>query len=158
MDGTSAERCLIALQRCGQQRRGLEFAAGHRFPDMGGGFSGPAVGERIAELEQRRRQDRNGQRNRLAGQGRDTARQLGGQVFRRQRQAGQAAYAQRRGLIDHPRQQLTLQGDRRLEMWSCLADDLPSSAGRFEQIFTGKHWNRYIRHELPGNIASAILL
>src|SRR5216684_696667 len=81
MDGAGANRLLIAREGGGEERSGLEASFGDQRMNVIGGFARAARRQRAAEFQQRRRERRGRQRNRLAGQHGDAARELGARYF-----------------------------------------------------------------------------
>ena len=143
-----ADGGLIARQRSGEERAWFDLSAPDRVADARGGVAGAADRERLAILQQHWRQNRYGQRNRLSAEDRYAARELGGQILRRQRQPGKTAGVERVLEVDDERQKRPLEVEGGREIRSRGADGGPPSLRRLEQIAPISSRNRQIRHRL----------
>jgi hypothetical protein len=103
---------------------------------------------RVAEADQCGCQRRDRERNRLAGQRRDAAGELGREVFGRQGEAREPPPLQFCGQIGDERQQLALQVEGRGQVRAGLAEGLPALLGFFGKIAAFSCQNRHIRHRL----------
>jgi hypothetical protein len=104
------------------------------------GLAGAALSQRVAQLAEDRPHQRDRQRDRLAGQRRHAARELGRQIFRRQREAGNAAVFDRSAELADERQQPPLELDGWRQIGPRLEDAAPPAFGRFEhdRVFFGE--------------------
>ena len=113
-------------------------------PDVRGGFAGAAVGQRVAQLQQRRLERSDRQRNRLAGKRR--ARpwpSLAARYLRRKRQPGQAGRrrSSRAQVDDEPNQPL-LEGERPVPGRAGLREWRSSAARRYRRARPGRPCRR----------------
>jgi len=114
--------------------------------NVGRGLAGPSLRQRLAELSQRRSEDRHGQGNGLAGQHRHAPRELRGQVFGRQRQPRQAAGFQRRGEVRDEAEEPPLQVERRGEVRAGGQHAAPALFGQIGLILARNRRNQDVRH------------
>ena len=130
-----SDRLLIARERGRQQRARVEPAAVDRRRRCGW----PPRRRRRPPGRRRSRRAhdfsrRVGQRDRFSGQDRHAARQLGGQIFPGQRQAGQASSVDRARQIDDAGQEAALEVNGGLEVGLGRHKGLPAAFGRGEHL------------------------
>jgi hypothetical protein len=112
------------------------------------GLAGAALSQRVAQVAEDRPHQRDRQWDRLAGECRHAARELGCQIFRRQREAGNPAVFDRSAELADERQQPPLELDGRGEIGARLENAAPPALGSFEHDRVFFRENRHIRHRV----------
>ena len=140
MDGAGANRVLIARERRRQQRPGVDAAALDRVTMWSAASPAPPAASASQSLRSDAEQ-RDRQGNRLARERRHAARELGGEVLRRQRQPGQPAASIACRQLDDEGQQPPLEVDGRLEVGRARAKRVPA-AGRSGEQFLARERTR----------------
>jgi hypothetical protein len=113
--GDSANGDLIAFERRGQQRTGIDPRLIKVSADPVCGFARASPSQRCAQCEQRRFQQRNWQRNWFARKGWNPTLELGGEVSGRQRESRQSSALDELGQICNQPQQFVLKRYCRLK-------------------------------------------